>query len=48
LDPKFASFVDRLHPAFVTLTERSPATGGGIPDYGGAVRGVYLFTEAGN
>ena len=48
MDPKFASLVDRLHPAFLTLTERAPVTDGGIPGYGGAVRGVYLFTEAGN
>ena len=48
LDPKFASLVDRLHPAFLTLAERAAVTGGVLPDYGGAVRGVYLFTEAGN
>ena len=47
MDPKFASLVDRLHPAFLTLTNRVPVTGGGNPDYGRAVRGVYLFTEAG-
>ncbi|GAC1343741.1 MAG: hypothetical protein NVSMB18_20060 [Acetobacteraceae bacterium] len=40
--------VERLHPAFVTLTERVPVTNGRLPNYGGAVRGVYLFTEAGN
>ena len=48
MDQKFASLVDRLHPAYVTLTERAPVTVGRIPDYCGAVRGVYLFTEAGN
>jgi hypothetical protein len=48
MDPKFALLVERLHPAFVTLTERAPVTDGGIPDYCGALRGVYRFTEAGN
>ncbi len=47
MDPKFAVFVEGLHPAFVTLTERAPVTGGATPGYGEAVRGVYLFTEAG-
>jgi hypothetical protein len=45
LDPKFAAFVERLHPAFVTLTERPPVMGGVTPAYGAAERGIYLFTE---
>jgi hypothetical protein len=47
LDPKFSSLVDRLHPAFLRLTDRKPVIDGAMPDYGGARRGIYLFTEAG-
>ena len=48
VNSKFAAFVERLHPAYVALIERAPTEGGAIPDHGGAVRGVYLFTEAGD
>ena len=45
MDAKFASLVERLHPSFVTVTERPPVTGGAKPSFAGAERGVYLFTE---
>ncbi len=45
MDPKFTSLAKRLHPAFVTLTERKPVHGGAIPAYGAASRGIYLFSE---
>ncbi len=45
MDPRFASLVDRLHPAFVALMERAPVTGGAIPSYGTATKGIYLFSE---
>ena len=48
MDKRFAAFVERLHPAFVTLTKRAAVKDGTIPDYGGSQCGVYLFTEAGN
>jgi hypothetical protein len=47
LDPKFAAFVDRLHPSYLQLLARLPVTGGARPDYGSAERGIYLFTENG-
>ena len=51
MDDKFAAFVERLHPAYVTLITKAPVTAGAMPDFGvgelAAKRGVYLFTENG-
>ena len=51
MDHSFAAFVERLHPAYLTLISRTPVTGGAAPDFTigelAAKRGVYLFTEKG-
>ena len=51
MDDKFASLVERLHPAYLRLISRAPVTGGATPafttDGGHAERGVYLFTKNG-
>jgi hypothetical protein len=51
MDQKFATLVDRLHPAYVKLISRAPVIGGAVPNYRAgelvAERGVYLFTENG-
>lgn len=39
--------MERLHPAFEQLIGRKPVSHGAIPEYGSALRGIYLFTEAG-
>jgi hypothetical protein len=47
MDPKFQAFADGLHPAFERLLRRAPVSNGAMPDYGVALKGIYLFTEAG-
>jgi len=51
MDERFAACVERLHPAYVRLVSRAPATGGAAPDFSvgdlAAKRGVYLFSENG-
>jgi hypothetical protein len=47
LDARFSSLVERLHPAYLRLIECEPVTNGSTPNYGKAVKGVYLFTDGG-
>jgi hypothetical protein len=47
MDPKFSALIERLHPAFLRLIECNPVTNGAVPDYAGALKGIYLFTESG-
>ena len=47
MDARFGALVDQLHPAFEKLVGRKPVNNGSIPDFGSALRGIYLFTEAG-
>jgi hypothetical protein len=39
---------EQLHPAFERLLAQPPVTGGVTPRYGGALKGVYLFSERGS
>ena len=46
MDPKFARFADKLHPAFKRLLGGPPVANGAFPKIV-PERGVYLFSEAG-